>query len=85
MFPRTSRRRSSPLSESVNNMVIYSYTPERGDKISRAMIWSLAGAGLTIALLAEIIETVKIGREGVQKKENDLIKSIISYRKHSIK
>lgn len=39
-------------------MVIYSYTPERGDKISRAMIWSLAGAGLTLALLAEIIESV---------------------------
>ena len=31
------------------------------------------------ALLAEIIETVKLGREGAQKKENDLIKSIISY------
>ncbi len=43
------------LSKSVNNMVIYSYTPERGDKFSRAMIYSLAGAGLTLAILAEII------------------------------
>lgn len=39
-------------------MIIYSYTPERGDKISRAMIWSLAGAGLTLAILAEIITSV---------------------------
>ena len=39
-------------------MIIYSYTPERGDKISRAIIWSLAGAGLTLAVLAEIIVSV---------------------------
>ncbi len=39
-------------------MIIYSYTPERGDKISRAIIWSLAGAGLTLAVLAEIIISV---------------------------
>ncbi len=39
-------------------MVIYSYTPERGDKISRAIIYSLAGAGLTLAVLAEIIKSV---------------------------
>ena len=39
-------------------MIIYSYTPERGDKISRALIWSLAGAGLTLAVLAEIIVSV---------------------------
>lgn len=39
-------------------MIIYSYTPERGDKISRAMIWSLAGAGLPLAVLAEIIVSV---------------------------
>jgi hypothetical protein len=39
-------------------MIIYSYTPERGDKISRAIIYSLAGAGLTLALLAEIIASV---------------------------
>ena len=39
-------------------MIIYSYTPERGDKISRAIIWSLAGAGLTLAILAEIITSV---------------------------
>lgn len=36
-------------------MIIYSYTPERGDKISRAIIYSLAGSGLTLAILAEII------------------------------
>lgn len=35
-------------------MVIYSYTPERGDKISRAIIYSLAGAGLALAAIAEI-------------------------------
>ena len=39
-------------------MIIYSYTPERGDKTSRAIIWSLAGAGLTLAILAEIIISV---------------------------
>lgn len=39
-------------------MIIYSYTPERGDKTSRAIIYSLAGAGLTLALLAEIIVSV---------------------------
>ena len=36
-------------------MIIYSYTPERGDKISRALIYSLAGAGLILALIAEFI------------------------------
>ena len=30
-------------------------------------------------LLAEIIETVKVGRESAQKKENELIKSIVTY------
>ena len=39
-------------------MIIYSYTPERGDKISRAIIYSSAGAGLTLAILAEIILSV---------------------------
>ena len=39
-------------------MIIYSYTPERGDKISRAIIYSFAGAGLTLAILAEIIVSV---------------------------
>ena len=39
-------------------MIIYSYTPERGDKISRALIYSLAGAGLALALLAEILPKV---------------------------
>ena len=35
-------------------MIIYSYTPERGDKVSRALIYSLACAGLALAVLAEI-------------------------------
>ena len=39
-------------------MIIYSYTPERGDKISRALIYSLAGAGLALALLAEILPKI---------------------------
>ncbi len=39
-------------------MIIYSYTPERGDKISRAIIYSLAGAGLLLAVIAEIVPTV---------------------------
>lgn len=39
-------------------MIIYSYTPERGDKISRALIYSLAGVGLALALLAEILPKV---------------------------
>ena len=47
-------RRFLPRSISVNNMIIYSYTPERGDKISRVLIYSLAGAGLAIAVIAEI-------------------------------
>ena len=40
-------------------MIIYSYTPERGDKISRALIYSLAGAGLALAVAAEIFPTAK--------------------------
>lgn len=36
-------------------MVIYSYTPERGDKISNILIYSLAGVGLVLAIIAEII------------------------------
>ncbi len=36
-------------------MIIYSYTPERGDKISNILIYSLAGVGLLLAILAEII------------------------------
>ncbi len=36
-------------------MIIYSYTPERGDKISNILIYSLAGVGLILAILAEII------------------------------
>ena len=39
-------------------MIIYSYTPERGDKISRAIIYSLAGAGLALALIAEIAASI---------------------------
>lgn len=36
-------------------MIIYSYTPERGDKISNILIYSLAGVGLILAIIAEII------------------------------
>lgn len=36
-------------------MIVYSYTPERGDRISRILIYSLAGVGLVLAFLAEII------------------------------
>ena len=39
-------------------MIIYSYTPERGDKISRALIYSLAGAGLLLAIVAEIVPSL---------------------------
>ena len=39
-------------------MIIYSYTPERGDKISRVLIYSLAGAGLAIAVIAEIAVSI---------------------------
>ena len=39
-------------------MIIYSYTPERGDKVSRALIGSLAGAGLTFAILAELLASL---------------------------
>lgn len=39
-------------------MIIYSYTPERGDKISRALIYSLAGVGLALALVAEIAVSI---------------------------
>lgn len=36
-------------------MIIYSYTPERGDKVSNILLYSLAGGGLVLALLAEIL------------------------------
>ena len=39
-------------------MIVYSYTPERGDKISRALIYSLAGAGLALAAIAEIATAI---------------------------
>ena len=39
-------------------MIIYSYTPPRGDKVSNALIYSLAGAGLALAILAEILTSV---------------------------
>lgn len=39
-------------------MVLYSYTPERGDKISRVLIYILAGVGMALALVAEFAVSI---------------------------